>query len=160
MPYGIKNETPKQSAWMEKCVNSVMGGDKKMTKSRAIAICKVQLQKSKAETPPEEEAFSEMSLNQIQEALWKAIGEPIEQVQSDRAWIVDVFDSYVIVEKGDDCYEVSYSFEGDEASIDWTTAKKVVRKVTYEPVAESTKIPDLDAAVTVKPRRTFGSRTI
>jgi len=161
MPYNIKNETPKQTAWMEKCVDSVMGGDKKMTKSRAIAICKVQLQKSKAEVPPEDEAFSEMSLNQLQEALYKAIDSPSEELRpSGRGWIVDVFDSYVIVEKGDDYYKVDYSFDGDKASVNWDTAIKVERKVTYEPVSEGkSAIPDLEA-YTFKQRRTYGNRTI
>lgn len=45
MPYGIKDETPEQTKWMEKCVIKVMKSGK--DKSSAVAICKSQLKKSK-----------------------------------------------------------------------------------------------------------------
>jgi hypothetical protein len=45
MPYGIKDESPNQTKWMEKCVMKIMKSGK--DKSSAIAICKSQLEKSK-----------------------------------------------------------------------------------------------------------------
>jgi len=48
MPYGIKNETPKQTRWMEHCVSGIQGNNKRTgkpyTEGEKIAICKSQLQ--------------------------------------------------------------------------------------------------------------------
>lgn len=56
MPYGIKNETPEQTKWMEKCVSKVMKTGK--DKDSAIAICKSQLTRSKGDTAKAELVLS------------------------------------------------------------------------------------------------------
>lgn len=43
MPYGIPNETPAQTAKMERCVKKVMADQPDLSKSSAIAICKSSL---------------------------------------------------------------------------------------------------------------------
>jgi hypothetical protein len=51
-PYNMKNgDTPKSDAWMEKCVSSITGKNKRTgkpyTEGERIAICKTQYEKSK-----------------------------------------------------------------------------------------------------------------
>jgi len=151
MPYGIKNETPKQTKWMEGCVDSVMGENKSFTKSRAIAICKVQLKKSDWDP----DAISELSMREelwelekkIREAIMGPMGDDVER----HLWVADVFDDYIIVEKENDLYQVDWKISGEEVTVNWDTAKKVERMTVYEPVkGESeheivTKVPDLKA---------------
>lgn len=56
MPYNVDKkhggDSPENTTWMENCVKKVMSrksqDGKSMTKSRAIAICKSTLQKSKS----------------------------------------------------------------------------------------------------------------
>lgn len=43
MPYGIPNETPTQTAKMERCVKKVMADQPNLSESSAIAICKTSL---------------------------------------------------------------------------------------------------------------------
>jgi hypothetical protein len=52
MPYGLKGgDTPEGTKWMEKCVNSITGTNKRTgkpyTEGERIAICKTQYEKSK-----------------------------------------------------------------------------------------------------------------
>lgn len=166
MPYGIKNETPKQTAWMERCVDSVMKGSKGMTKSRAIAICKVQLKK----TGTSEEAISEESLrqqfNDFEDKLWKALSPELrpDVCCSPRGnhYIVDIFDTYVIVAEGDKMYKLSYTINGEDVTFDWSNATEVERVTSYEPVKQAEK----QMKVPQMPRReggrvvTFGGRTV
>jgi len=49
MPYGIPDEKPNQTAWMERCVSGIKGTNKRTgkpyTEGDKIAICKAQLKK-------------------------------------------------------------------------------------------------------------------
>lgn len=163
MPYGIKNETPKQTAWMEKCVNSVMDGNKDMTKSRAIAICKVQLKK----TGTSEEAISEESLRekfyQFEDKIRDALSPQPDMVSPRNGpYVVDIYDDYVIVEMSDKMYKLPYSINGEDVTFDWSKAIEVERVTNYEPVKEAetkTKVPPLykrDGGRVI----TYGGRTV
>ena len=59
MPYGIKNESPEQTKWMEKCVGSITGTNKRTgknyTEDEKIAICKWNLKKHGWKVPSESE---------------------------------------------------------------------------------------------------------
>ena len=53
MPYGLKNETPDETKWMENCTQKVMGKMKPgmmNAKAHAIAICKSSFEKNKGNT--------------------------------------------------------------------------------------------------------------
>ena len=169
MPYGIKNETPEQTKWMEKCVNSITGTnkrtDKPYTKGEKIAICKVQLKK----TGTSEEAISEESLREqfynFEEKIREALSPMRDMVQpSYGPYVADVFDDYVIVEKDNDLYKVPYTMKGDNVSFDWSSAVEVKRMTVYEPVGEAereviTKVPSVtrkDGGRVV----TYGGRTV
>jgi hypothetical protein len=60
MPYGIENETPEITKWMERCVQAVQKKNNKLDKSSAIAICKYQLKKSKDDTEKAEFYLSKL----------------------------------------------------------------------------------------------------
>jgi len=168
MPYGIKNETPEQTKWMEKCVDSITGTnkrtDKPYTKGEKIAICKVQLKKRGSS-----EAYSEESLREqfydfedkIRDALSPSL---MRETPSYGPYVVDIFDDCVIVDKGNKMYKLSYTIKGDDVSFDWGSAVEVKRRTVYEPVEEAerqivTKVPRI-------PQRnggrivTFGGRTV
>lgn len=148
-PYGIKNETKEQTKWMEKCVGSITGTNKRTgkpyTKGEKIAICKVQLKK----TGTSEEAISEESLREqfydFEEKIREALS-PIMVQPSYGPYVADIFDDYVIVEKGSNLYKVPYTMKGDDVSFDWGSAVEVERRTVYEPVVEAereivTKVP-------------------
>lgn len=52
MPYGVDKDmggdSPKNDAWMEHCVSSVMKKDPSLDKANAIRICKKQMEKKHA----------------------------------------------------------------------------------------------------------------
>jgi hypothetical protein len=68
MPYNIDKkhggDNPSNTSWMEKCVGSIKGNNKRTgkpyTKSEKIAICKSQLQKKKSKS--EEEVILDMDV--------------------------------------------------------------------------------------------------
>jgi len=143
MPYGIKNETPKQTAWMEKCVSSVMKQNPKYKESRAIAICKAQLKKMNWKVPSDSE--SELSMGEelweLEKKIREAINGPrVDEVQSS-PWVADVFDDFAIVEKDNKLYKLNWSMQGDDVTVDWSSAIEVERVTTYEPVSESEESP-------------------
>ena len=151
MPYGIKNETPEQTKWMEKCVGSISGTNKRTgkpyTKGEKIAICKVQLKKSGVS----EDAISEERMREqfyeFEDKIRDALSPERDMVQpSYGPYVADIFDDYVIVEKGSNLYKVPYTMKGDDVSFDWGNAVEVKRRTVYEPVGEAereivTKIP-------------------
>lgn len=151
MPYGIKNETKEQTKWMEKCVGSIKGTNKRTgkpyTDGDKIAICKVQLKK----TGVSEEAISEESLREqfydFEDKIRDALSPMRDVVQpSYGPYVMDVFDDYVIVEKGSDLFKVPYTMKGDDVLFDWGNAVEVNRTTVYEPVEEAereitTKVP-------------------
>jgi len=54
-PYGIPNEKPEQTKWLENCVESVMKANSKYSQDTAIAICKTQLKKNNWKVPKNSE---------------------------------------------------------------------------------------------------------
>lgn len=87
MPYGVDKkiggDSPENVKWMEKCVSRVTGQKDKngntIDKSRAIAICKATLRKSKAS-----ENFVDFSIADADISLllitkeWETLGETDE----------------------------------------------------------------------------------
>ena len=159
MPYGIPNEKPNQTKWMESCVESVMGQNKDYDKSRAIAICKAQLKNNNWKVKKGEAELSmREELWELEKKIREAITGPMTDQPSSGPWVADVFDDYVIVEKGSSLYKVNWSLSGDSISVDWDTAVEVERKTVYDPVSESTiKVPNVKGAHRVI---TWGNRTI
>ncbi len=139
MPYGIPNETKEQTKWMESCVESVMKSNKEYTQGRAIAICKAQLKRNDWKVPSGE---SELSMR---EELWEletkirdAINGPVMEHPTG-PWVADVFDDYVIIEKGPKLYKINWSMSGGDVLVDWDSAVEVERKTVYEPISNSSK---------------------
>jgi hypothetical protein len=166
MPYGIPNEKPEQTKWMEKCVTSVMGDNPDYKKDRAIAICKAQLKKNNWKVKKGEAELSmREELWDLEKKIREAIRGPVDApVPSSGPWVADIFDDYIIVEKADKLFKVDWSMSGDDINVDWDTAVEVERKTVYEPVeGESereviTKVPDVGKG---KHRRiTWGPTTI
>ena len=171
MPYGLekKLDTPKNNAWMEKCVDSISGTNKRTgkpyTKGEKVAICKVQLKK----TGTSDEAISEESMREqfyeFEEKIREALSPMRDMVQPTYGpYVADIFDDYVIVEKDNDLYKVPYTMKGNDVSFDWGSAVEVKRTTVYEPVSEAgrevvTKVPQM-------PNReggrviTYGGRTV
>lgn len=137
MPYGIKGETPKQTAFMERCVSGISGTNKRTkkayTKSEKVAICKAQLSKTKESEY--DDAVSEDSLRQLEDKLYRALNPSSIDPYPSSPYIMDVFESYIIVSKGDKNYKVEYSVKGDDVTVNWDTAIEVFRKTTFEEVA-------------------------
>ena len=137
MPYGIKDETPKQTKWMEDCVKGVMSDNPDYDKSRAIAICKAQLKKSDWDP----DAQSELSMR---EELWELESKIREAVGGNETWVADVYDDYVILEKNNGkLYKVNWSLSGNEVNMDWNTMVEVERRMSYDSVEseQATKVP-------------------
>jgi hypothetical protein len=167
MPYGIKNETPEQTKWMERCVSGIKGTNKRTgkpyTEGDKIAICKAQLKKTGAS----EEALSEESLRELENKLDRALSPGgVERPTSPSPYLVDVYDDYVIVSKNEKYYKLGYTMEGDDVSFSWESAIEVERKTTYEPVSAEreivTKVPDVKSDNKISGGRviTIGGRTV
>lgn len=169
MPFGVPNETKKQTQWLEKCVTSVRKSNPDYPESRTVAICKAQLKKNNWKVP-ESSDKAELS---IRDELWeleKKIREAIDPVTPPvDTWVDDVFDDYVIIHKGDKLYQVDWSMSGDDVIIDWNTSVEVERKTVYEPVSEAerqiiTEVPNVKQPfVTYKSKHrriTYGHTTI
>ena len=159
MPYGIPNEKPEQTRWMEKCVSSVMDSNPKYTEDRAIAICKAQLKKNGWKTKKGEADLSmHEELWELEKKIREAIGGPMLDSPASSPYVSDIFDDYVIINKGSKLYKVDWSMSGDEVTIDWDSAVEVDRKTVYEPSESEMKVPDVK---TPKHRRiTMGNMTI
>jgi len=50
-PYGVPNEKPEQTKWLESCVESVMKSNPDYDQARAISICKNQLKRNNWKVP-------------------------------------------------------------------------------------------------------------
>jgi len=151
-PYGIKNETPEQTKWVENCVSKITGNnkrtDKPYTKGEKIAICKVQLKKVGTS-----EAYSEESLREqfydFEDKIRDALTPMRDMVQPTYSlYVMDVFDEYVIVEKGNDLFRLPYTMIGDDVTFDWGSSVEVKRRTVYDPVEEAereivTKVPSI-----------------
>jgi len=172
MPYGIPNEKPEQTRWMERCVESVMESNPKYPESRAIAICKAQLKKNNWKVKKSEEEDAELSMREelweLEKKIREAIMGPSQIVESPPTgpWVADVFDDYIIVEKGAKMYKVNWSMSGDDVTVDWDSAVEVKRVTVYEPVkGESeereivTKVPNIKRSPQHR-RITWGPNTI
>jgi len=136
MPYNIPNETPKQTRWMERCVNSVMERNPDYDESRAIAICKATLKKNDWKVPDDSE--SELSMREelweLEKKIMDAIRIPVRDVSpAPGPFLADVFDDFVIVEMDNKLFKIPWSMSGDEVKIDWESAIEVERKTVYEP---------------------------
>lgn len=141
MPYNIPNETPKQTRWMERCVNSVMESNPDYDESRAIAICKATLKKNDWKVPDDSE--SELSMREelweLEKKIMEAVGGPVRDVfPAPGPYLVDVFDDFVIVEMGNKLFKLPWLMSDDEVKVDWKNAVEVERKTVYEP-SESEK---------------------
>jgi hypothetical protein len=150
MPYGIPNEKPAQTKWMERCVGHISGTnprtDKPYTDSEKIAICKAQLKKQNWKVS--EEIAEEQSLREqfyaLEDKMRDALTPMRDMVQpSYGPYIADIFDDYVIVEKGSDLYKVPYVMKGDDVSFDWSNAVEVERRTAYDPVKEAEREKEL-----------------
>lgn len=130
MPYNIKNETKKDTEWMEKCVDSVMSNDSGKTKSQAIAICKVQLKKKGSDS----EVNLREELWDLEAKIYNALGV------YDGLYIADIYDEYVIIEYERLYYRLYYAVSGNEVTFNWDNVTQVERKTVYEPVAMSQKL--------------------
>jgi len=169
MPYGIENETKEQTQWMEKCVGSITGTnkrtDKPYTKGEKIAICKVQLKKKGSS-----EAYSEESLREqfydFEDKIRDALTPMRDMVQpSYGPYVMDVFEEYVIVEKGSDLFKVNYTMKGDDVTFDWDSAVEVKRRTVYEPVEEAEEREIVTNVPYTTPKdggriRTYGGMTL
>lgn len=162
MPYGIPNEKPEQTRWMEKCVSSVRKDNPKYSESRAIAVCKAQLKKNNWKVKKGEAELSmKEELWELEKKIREAVSPTDFREEPASAWVEDIFDDFVILNKDRKLYKVDWSLSGDEVSIDWDTLVEVERKTTYEPVGKSeTKIPDIKSTDNKHRRITWGRRTI
>ena len=165
MPYGIKNETPEMTKWMEKCVDSITGTNKRTGKpyknGEKIAICKFNLKKHGMK----KEASSELSMREemweLEQKIRDSLGRPNDISPSYGSYVDDIFDDYVVISKDNKLYKVDWDMSGDTVTIDWGTAVEVERKTVYEPVVaerEIPKIPNIIRGTTQK--RTYGKNTI
>lgn len=165
-PYGVPNETKEQTQWIEKCVNSITGNNKRTgkpyTKGEKIAICKVQLKK----TGTSEEAISEDSLRerfyQFEEKVRNALSPQTDMVYPRSGpWVVDIYEEYVIVEMADKMYKLPYNMSGEEVTFDWSNATEVERVTSYEPVTaeKPMRIPQIKRNDGGRVR-TYGGRTL
>ena len=165
MPYGIKNEKPEQTKWMERCVSSVMEQNPKYKGNKAIVICKAQLKKNNWKVKKGEAELSmREELWELETKIREAINGP-GTIRDEPAstWVEDVFDDYVIVNRGDKKFKVDWSISGEDVKIDWDSAVEVERKTVYEPSEAdreiTTKVPDIKKESTHR-RITWGPTTI
>jgi hypothetical protein len=158
MPYGIKNESPEQTNWMERCVSSVMKANPKYPESRAIAICKAQLKKNNWKVKKGEAELSmKEELWELEKKIREAITGPIKEKEQ-VTWVADIFDDFIIVEKGDKLYKLEWSISGDTVTVNWDSVVEVKRRVVYDPVSQSSiKIPNIKGQ---HRRLTWGPTTI
>jgi len=135
MPYGLKNETPEQTKWLESCVNSVLEKNPKFDKGKAIMICKSQLKKK---------GTSEISireyLNKIESKVYEKFNS--HSVPSEtNVWVSDIFDDYVVLEKNNAYFKVPYTVEADGGvEIKWEDMLKVEKITSYEPSKEESTV--------------------
>lgn len=168
MPYGIENETKEQTKWMDGCVGSIKGTNKRtgkpFTKGEKIAICKVQLKKKGSS-----EAYGEESLREqfydFEDKIRNALTPDVREVGVRGPWVVDIFDDYIITEVSDKMYKVPYTIKGDDVTFDWTKAIEVERVTSYEPVVEAEEREIVTKVPYTAPKdggriRTYGGQTI
>ncbi len=160
MPYGIKNETPEMTKWMEKCVDSITGTNSRTGKpykeGEKIAICKWNLKKNGMKKESSSELSMREELWELEKKIREAIMGPSKEIApSSGPWVSDIFDDYVIVENGSELYSVPYSMNGDDVTVDWTKAKEVERKTVYETKTEESGYKLHNTRVV-----TYGGRTL
>ena len=161
MPYGLEDETPNQTKWMEKCVKSVMKSNPDYEKDRAIAICKAQIKKNKGKSEEwMDEATSETGLREVEDMFYKALNEDNISQPSSYAYPVDIFDDYAIISKGDKHFKVPYTISDSEVNVSWEKAIEVVRKVTYEKASSDEVVTYVTKHTRVRGRITNGTRTV
>jgi hypothetical protein len=169
MPYGIPNEKPEQTSWMERCVSGIKGKNKRTgkpyTEGDKIAVCKAQLKKQGWKAS--EESMSEESLRDLEEKIRRALepfrsGPPKEI--STNLWVADVFDDFAIIEAGNDLFKVPWKeLKNGDIEFDFASKVKVQKILTYEQVVEeSEKKEEAKKKKTthVRKRITDGNRTI
>lgn len=144
MPYGLPNETPEMTRWVEGCVEGITGTNKRTnkpyTKGEKIAICKTQLKKQGYKTS--DGSVSETSLRDIENEIYDALKRDLSYTDYspvspsyDIPWLVDTYVSYVIIEDKGKFWKVPYTAD-DEISFDWEYKVQVIKKTTYESVSE------------------------
>lgn len=157
VPYGIKGETPEQTKWLEKCVGSITGTnkrtDKPYTKDEKIAICKVQLRKHGTSEAISEESIREQFYN-IESKIYTALAP--DPVIRESPLVVDIFNDYVIVGIDEKLYKIPYVISEDDVVFNWSASIEVKRITSYEPVSTVTK----STANTRGRVVTYGGRTI
>lgn len=158
MPYGIKNETPEQTKWMERCVDSITGTNSRTGKpykeGEKIAICKWNLKKHGMKKETASETSMREELWELEKKIREAILGPANDTIKGGPWVVDIFDDYAIVENNSKMYKVPYSMDGDTVTVDWNSAIEVERKTVYDPVEASIR------KVNDNRRVTYGGRTL
>ena len=166
MPYGLPkgHDTKKNNTWMERCVSSITGVNKRTGKpykeDEKIAICKFNMKKHGWEAPSDE-SQSELSMREelyeLEKKIRDAIMGPAVKETTSGPWVVDIFDDVVIVDNNTKMFKVPYSTDGDSITINWNNAVEVERKTVYEPVTASVKLPDIKDQYR---RITWGTKTI
>lgn len=135
MPYGMKNETPAMTSWMERCVDSVHENSPDLSKGGCIAICKVQYQKTKKKKASSETSL-EFKVHELREKILEQLHPRIESPSMvEGSWLEDMDDDSIVVRIGEDLFKVNYSWKEDseDLSIEWESAVKVDRVTSYEP---------------------------
>jgi hypothetical protein len=161
MPYGIKNETPEMTKWMENCVDSITGTNSRTGKpykeGEKIAICKWNLKKHGMKKESSSELSMREELWDLEKKIRDAIMGPSKDVVSPSSgpWVADIFDEYVIVEHGSKLFKVPYTIDGDAVSVDWAKATQVERKTVYEPTKEESSKKTTTTRIV-----TYGGRTL
>ena len=161
MPYGIKNETPEQTQWMENCVDSITGTNKRTGKpykeGEKIAICKWNLKQHGMKKDSASELSMKEELWDLENKIRDAIVGPLKETiqPSSGPWVDDIFDEFVIVSVNGNLFKVNYSVSGDTISVDWMSAVEVKRRIVYDPVTTSARKNINDGRIV-----TFGGRTV
>jgi hypothetical protein len=96
-----------------------------------------------------------LSFEQRRQAIQIALRAKFTSLADDYWWIVATFDDYVIVEKGDEHFRVSYTV-GDDDDIEIGDESKV--EITYTPVSEGVAAILCPAAPLVEGQEPDGSR--
>lgn len=80
----------------------------------------------------------EMSQEETQGRLWDALrskyADPLDEYGSGMPWLKATYDDHVIVEKGGECFSITYSVDGDG---NVTLGEPVAVEIVYQPKAEA-----------------------
>jgi hypothetical protein len=103
-------------------------------------MAKRQMKALYANEPQKKElSLDEMAQN-IRDAVWRAVNPVIPSVKPVSPWVREIYDTYVIVEQDDKCFQISYTYDpmtgivtlGDpvEVEMTWVPTGKAIAKFT------------------------------